>query len=236
MDKKTYLLVLTIIIVVIIFVYYYYYKNDYTKYTNLITPPPEIKTKYPLTEQAIMLNFPKDYTTPYSIDIYNSLLSNNLNKSKLKNVLNSYPNSTDPFDLNCYVLHTPVFIPDKLTIQGNYIDQQKGKVISNLYEYEDYYDIIGAYFFNNFNYFLNYDSQVYYYDKIKEIVIDSKDLTKIFSNLKADNSNNQSFSFIEGTMPITLDKFVPKITMFLFYGLGVNISSKYVYQNMLSKC
>jgi hypothetical protein len=236
MDKNTYLLVLTIIIiVVIIFIYYYYYKNNYTKYINLMTPPPQIKTKYPLTEQAIMLNFPNDnYTISYSRQIYNSLLNENLKKNELKNILNSYPNSTDPFDLNCYVLHTPVFLPNTIKQQGQYVDSN-GQVITNI-ENQDYYDIIGAYFFNNFNYFLGYDSQVYYYDNTKQIVIEKNDLNTLFNKLRADNSYQQTTYFIDSAMPTTLDKFVPKISMFLFYGLGVNISSKYVYQTMLSKC
>lgn len=237
MDVKTYLLVLTIIIIIVIVFIYYYYKNDdtndYTNYT--ITPIPEIKTKYPLTEQAIMLNFPKDdYTTPYSRQIYNSLLNTNLKKNELKNVLNSYPNSTDPFELDCYVLHTPVFLPDTIKQQGKYVDSN-GQVITN-FENEEYYDIIGAYFFNNFNYFLGYDSQVSYYDTTKQIIIEKNDLTALFNNLKADNSYQQSIIFIDLMMPANLDSFVPIISRFLFYGLGVNISSKYLYQNMLSKC
>ena len=232
MNRYVYILILIIIIIIILI--YFYTKTS----KPLITIPPNVllpkpKTKYLLTEQAIMMTFPKNYKTPYSTEIFNSLLNQNINT----NILNSYPNSI-PFDLNCYVLHTPVFIPNMVKRQGGYYDQSTGNAVNNLYENIDYYDIIGAYFFINFNNLLNANSDydVSYYDSSKQIVIDPNYLIKIFNNLKADSSYNQSFLFSKGEMPILLDEFVPKISMFLFYALGINNTSKYVYKNMLDKC
>lgn len=236
---KTYLLIIVIIIIIIIFGYFAYQKV----YQNSpkITIPPTIytvkpvvmpSTKYPLTEQAIMLTFPNEsYTTPYSREIYNNLLNKNINRDILK----TYKSS--PFNINCYVLHTPVFLPNPVKRQGGYFDQETNSVINNLDENTSYYDIIGAYFFQNFNKFLNDDSyQPSYYDVSKRIVIDSESLVTIFNNLRANSNYNQSNFFSKGEMPMLLDDFVPKITMFLFYGLGVNVSSKYIYQNLIKDC
>ena len=227
-----------IIIIMIIVAYFLYTKSNYESIptapttTNIPTIP---KTKYLLTEQAIMLTFSGDYSTPNSRDLYNTLLNKNINKSILK----KYPNSTDPFNLNCYVLHTPVFLPNPINIQGKYYDQSTQEVVDNSNENEEYFDIIGAYFFINFNDLLNNqtnNSNVTYYDTTKQIIIDSNDLFRIFTNLNADNSNNQSKKFSQGRMPSSLDDFVPKISMFLFYGLGVNDVSRYVYRKMLTSC
>jgi hypothetical protein len=234
-----------IIIVMIIVSYFLYTKFSHSSSLNIPTIPtiptitvtPKQTTKYLLTEQAIMLTFSGNYSTPYSLDIYNNLLNKNINKS----ILNSYSNSI-PFDLNCYVLHTPVFLPNPVKRQGGYYDQTTGKVINNISENEEYYDIMGAYFFTNFNYLLNGINgtngtpQISYYDITKQIVIDSFDLYKIFNNLNADNTYNQLAVFSQGEMPTLLDDFVPKISMFLFYGLGVNSESSYTYKNLLASC
>jgi hypothetical protein len=231
----------TIIIIIIIcgYFFYKYYSPPSLPLPTIspkFTPSPLPTTKYPLTEQAIMLTFSNNnYTIPYSINIYNNLLNKNLNINNNRSILDTY--SSIPFNLNCYVLHTPVFLPNPVKRQGGYYDQITGKVVNNLYENVDYYDIIGAYFFKNFNNLLgNENYQPTYYDNTKEIVINNNFLVNIFNNLKADNTNNQLTLFSSGKMPSLLDDFVPKITMFLLYGLGVNNSSKYVYQTMINKC
>lgn len=244
--RNSYIIIaITIILTIIIIVYRYKtYKPIITSppkntlspsvLDNLLsisTKAPKITTKYPLTEQAIMLTFPGNYSTPYSLNIFNTLLNNNINRD----VLAKY--NWNPFDLNCYVLHTPVFLPNPFKRQGGYYDNQNGTIVNNLTENESYYDIMGAYFFTNFYNLLGDNSyKPEYYDTIKQIVIDREPLIKIFSNLRADNSYNQFMFFTEGEIPEPLDDFVPRISMFLFYGLGVNSSSRYVYKNMLDKC
>jgi len=234
-----YIFAFIIIIMIIVAYFLYNSKSNYPSITPIPTIP-KPTTKYLLTEQAIMLTFPGNYSTPYDRDIYSRLLNTNINRSILK----TYPNSS-PFNLNCYVLHTPVFLPDPINIQGKYFDQNTGEVIDNSIENQEYFDIIGAYFFINFKYLLNNtndndpndpNDNITYYDTTKQIIMNSTDLFRIFTNLNADSSNNQSVKFSKGKRPSSLDEFVPKISMFLFYGLGINDISRYVYRNMLTSC
>lgn len=225
-----------IIIILIIFIYYGYYKYSSPNITPLSIPtmPPFIQptTKYNLTEQAIMLRYTGDYTIPNSREIFNSLLNKNINRS----ILSTYNSS--PFNLSCYVLHTPVFLPDPIKRQGSYYDQDTGLIVNNLTENIEQFDIIGAYFFLNIDKLVGQDNTCIpvYYDTIKKIVIDKTCLTNIFNNLRADNSYKQQDLFTGGSMPMLLDSFVPKLSRFLFYGLGVYDKSTYTYKNLLSKC
>jgi len=104
------------------------------------TVKPRPITKYPLTEQAIMLSFPSSqYTTPYNQYIFNNLLVKNMSQS----IVDKIPNNKD-ISLNCYVLYTNTFLPKVI---NNQVTQYTLKPVLN--NIPNAYDPLNDLLYNN---------------------------------------------------------------------------------------
>lgn len=209
---------------------------------------PRATTKYPLTEQTIKALFTSpqnsNYITPFSRTIYEKLMRDNIKEDIINRFLRENPNNPPTF--NCYILYTNIFYPSNGTTQqgsvmtfgpGNsYIENQ---VQESSNDYQDEYDIIGSYFFQNFYKYLpvNTDCKVYYYDYLKKIIIDKECLVEIYNNIRETDPNNTNYTlFTQGEMPMDLDLFIPKISRFLYYNYRNNPNTNIKYISWLQEC
>jgi hypothetical protein len=257
------LFLLSFVLFTILYIYYKYYNLNQriitqkptlsptiptTKYPlTTISPVSRATTKYPLTEETIKKLFPppqnNNYNPPFSLEKYEYLLNLNL-KSNIIDRFNS-ENPGKEINFNCYILYTNIFyLTTEPTQQGTIITAPpSGSITFNMQqqksinEYEDEYDIIGAYFFENFYKYLSNNSPctVKYYDYLKKITIPSDCLIEIYNYIKADDSSGY-YLFTLGQMPMDLDSFVPKISKYLYYNYKNNHSTEQKYISLLNQC
>jgi len=259
------LFLLSFVLFTILYVYYKYYKYNQKIITtqkptlvptisstkNPFTPyptTPRATTKYPLTEQTIKkLFYPppgNNYNTPFSLETYQNLLRSNLKDDIINRFLIENPNKIPNFD--CYILYTNIFyLTNEGTQQGTVITAGPGSTDINIEhqesinEYQDEYDIIGSYFFQNLRKYLseNTNCDVYYYDYLKKIIISQECLVEIYNNIREGDQNSINYNlFILGEMPMDLDLFVPKISKFLYYNYRNNPNTSIKYFSWLNKC
>lgn len=179
---------------------------------SIVTPPP-VTTKYPLTEQAVLMTFTQPtsipYKTKYSQTIFNNLFTSQQKDDVIRRMYTDHKNIDTP-SLNCYALYTNVFL---YPYQG--VDT-----------YSAEYDIIGAYFIMNLKNYIPDTSSISYYDNTKKIVISADILQQVMTYWNLKDSTNKFF-FSGGEMPMLLDDFVPRLSKYLFS----NYASLYTYVN-----
>ena len=147
---------------------------------------------------------------------------------------------------NCYILYTNIFYPPNEAVQqGSVMTFGPGTTyIENSNQegsdyYQDEYDIIGSYFFQNFYKYLSQNTNytVYYYDYLKKIIINRECLAEIYNNIRETDPNNINYMlFTMGEMPMDLDVFVPKISKFLYYNYRNNSNTNIKYISWLDEC
>ena len=171
------------------------------------TIAPPLTTKYPLTEQAILINYAAQSGLPYKTEASQTIFNNLFTSQQLPAVLNAMKKDGKTMastqSLQCYALYTDVF---------NY--GYPG--IGDPYKYD--YDIIGAYFFLTLKDIPGMPaSPLSYYDTTKSIVISNNILTQVMTyyNLVNTPYSNPRFLFSGGEMPMLLDDFVPRISRYL---------------------
>ena len=166
----------------------------------LPTPAPVI-TKYLLTEQAILLNFPASPGQPYktfaSQTVFDSLFKKQQN-SNILSLMYKDGKSIDPPAFGCYALYTNIFTNAYSGTDDTFSNE---------------YDIIGAYFITSLLSLPNVSLK--YYDNLKKILITADVLTLVMTTWGLTNPTNQ-FLFSGGEMPMLLDDFVPRISRYLF--------------------
>jgi hypothetical protein len=179
------------------------------------TVAPPLKTNYPLTEQAILLNYAAQSGLPYKTPSSQTIFNNLFTSQQLPAVLSAMKKdgkTASTQSLQCYALYTDVF---------NY--GYPG--IGDPYKYD--YDIIGAYFFLTLKDIPGMpESPLSYYDTTKSIVISNNVLTQVMSyyNLVNTSYSNPRFLFSGGEMPMLLDDFVPRISKYLLANYAIKNS------------
>jgi hypothetical protein len=218
-----------ILIVIAIGVGYYFYTK-----TPLPSPPPPVQsptpsstptlppfvlptpapvtTKYLLTEQAILLNFPAAPGAPYKTFASQTVFDNLFKKQQNSNILTvMYKDgkSIDPPAFGCYALYTNTFTNAYSGTDDTFSNE---------------YDIIGAYFITTLLSLPNVSLK--YYDNLKKILITSDILALVMTTWGLTNSTNR-FLFSGGEMPMLLDDFVPRISRYLFSNYANRMQTDY---------
>lgn len=205
-----------------------------------------LTTKFLYTEQVIKSIFQAPEGTPYvtsfSEELATKLYKSNIKMETYERFKYIYPHKQITFP--CYILFTNVFWPKNVTEQVNILDTSSGNYSQEaVNQYEDEYDLIGAYFFFNFYKYLNENDKnnveykVSYYDSLKKIVIPKKSLIEIFNKIRPDDYNSNNYNlFTLGVMPMSLDDFVPKISKYLYYNLRNNPKTAEIYTSWLNTC
>jgi hypothetical protein len=209
----------TILIVITIGVGYYFYTKtppsspqppaplSPTPSTPTLPPfvlptPAPVTTKYLLTEQAILLNFPAVPGLPYktfaSQTVFDTLFKNQQN-SNILSLMKTDGKSTNPPSLDCYALYTNTFT--------NTYSETDDK-------FSNEYDILGAYFITTL--LSLQDVSLKYYDNTKKISFSTDTLSHVMKTWGLTNSTNQSSFSAGGENPTLLDDFVPRISRYLF--------------------
>ena len=184
----------------------------------LPTPAP-VTTKYLLTEQAILLNFPAAPGLPYKTFASKTVFDDLFKKQQNSNILSIMyrdGKSIDPPALGCYVLYTNIFTNSYAGTDDTFSNE---------------YDIIGAYFITTLLSLPNVSLK--YYDNLKKILITSDILTAVMTTWALTNTTNQ-FLFSGGEMPMLLDDFVPRISRYLFSNYANRMIND--YKNKKANC
>ena len=166
----------------------------------LPTPAPVV-TKYLLTEQTILLNFPAVPGLPYKTFASQTVFDNLFKKQQNSNILTLMyrdGKSIDPPAFGCYALYTNTFTNAYAGTDDTFSNE---------------YDIIGAYFITTLLSLPNVSLK--YYDNLKKILITSDILALVMTTWALTNPTNR-FLFSGGEMPMLLDDFVPRISRYLF--------------------
>jgi hypothetical protein len=160
-----------------------------------------VTTKYLLTEQVILLNFPAAPGLPYKTFASQTIFDNMFKKQQSPSILTlMYKDgkSIDPPAFECYALYTNIFTNAYSGTNDTFSNE---------------YDIIGAYFVMTLLSLPNVSLK--YYDNTKKILITSDILALVMTTWALTNPTNQ-FLFSGGEMPMLLDDFVPRISRYLF--------------------
>lgn len=247
--------IIVVIVIVAIFSYIYYIKsmptlpskptpaatlsaqqiNQRMKDAPLVVPtqdPEFIKqtapSAYPLTEMAIKLSFnPSSTFKQGNVSQFNKLFSTLVREDTLNRMKNDGKNINIPYDisfLQCYVLYTNIFL--------NPFSKD------NKDQYQNEYDIVGAYMFLNLKSYVNNDTlfdSCKYYESTHQLYLNKDVLTTVLAFTKRVETDN-AFFFINVMLPVALDDFVVRIGRYVYSNFAKNYKTINEWVNMKSLC
>lgn len=183
---------------------------------------------YPLTEMAIKLSFnPSSTFKQGNVSQFNRLFSKLVQPNILDRMKNDGKNINIPYDisfLQCYVLYTDTFL-NKFSVD-------------NKDQYQNEYDIIGAYMFLNLKSYVNNDKlfdSCKYYEATHQLYLTKDVLTTILLFTKRLDTDN-AFFFINVMLPVALDDFVVRIGRYVYSNFAKNYKTINEWVNMKSLC
>ena len=144
---------------------------------------------YPLTEMAIKLSFnPSSTFKQGNVSQFNKLFSTLVREDILNRMKNDGKNINRPYDisfLECYVLYTNIFL-------NAFSEENKD-------QYQNEYDIVGAYMFLNLKSYVNnntlFDS-CKYYEATHQLYLTKDVLTSVLDFTKRVDTDNAFFFII----------------------------------------
>lgn len=183
---------------------------------------------YPLTEIAIKLSFnPSSTFKQVSVSQFNKLFSSLVRQDVLDRMKNDGKNINRPHDisfLQCYVLYTNIFL-------NPFSEENKD-------QYQNEYDIVGAYMFLNLKSYVNNDKlfeSCKYYETTHQLYLSKDVLTSVLDFTKRVETDN-AFFFINVMLPVALDDFVVRIGRYVYSNFAQNYKTINEWVNMKSSC
>jgi len=182
---------------------------------------------YPLTEMAIKLSFnPSSTFKQGSESQFNRLFSSLVREDILNRMKNDGKNINRPYDisfLQCYALYTNIFLNP---LSENNRDQ-----------YQNDYDIVGAYMFLNLKLYVNNDrlfEMCKYYEETHQLYL-SKDVLRAVLEF-TQRVKKYEFAFINVMLPIELDDFVVRIGRYVYSNFAKDNNTINAWVNLKSSC
>jgi hypothetical protein len=177
---------------------------------------------------AIKLSFkPSSTFKQTSVSQFNSLFSTLVQPYILDRMKNDGKNINRPYDisfLQCYALYTNIFL-------NKFSEDNKD-------QYQNEYDIIGAYMFLNLKSYVNNDTLFEgckYYEETRNLYLSKDVLTSVLVFTKRSETDN-AFFFINVMLPIDIDDFVVRIGRYVYSNFAKNHKTLNAWINMKSSC